>query len=388
MTVVARLGAALIAPRRLLRDLPPGTGARDGLLLLGLYTLAVALPALGQAFAEFTAIGGYASLVRGALPLFPWLICSVLLDWVLGPERAHRTAVCMVPMLLVVSAAHLLDVAGPPLLGPADASMLLGAAASLVLAVVARNDITPPPARDPRPAAAPDLSSGPAPAPPADTPGLAADARALDLSSRPAPAQPADPRPLDLSSGPASSDLSSRTRRPALVGLVLLALVGGAALRDGIQLARGWSTLAPLAPGEPLPAIAVPLLDGGTLSLAALPPKPHLLVFWTTWCGVCRTEMPMLRALHARHGERGLQILLVNADDSPDQAALAAVYRDNLLLADLPVALDAGPLRRALRVRMFPHFVLVDAAGKPVLTHQGAIGERTLSAAIERLLAP
>lgn len=346
MTLLARLGAALIAPRRLLRDLPPGTGARDGLISLGLYTLAVALPALGQAFAEFTAIGGYTSLVRGALPLFPWLICSVLLDWVLGPERAHRTAVCMVPMLLVVSAAHLLNIAGPPLLGPADASMLLGAVASLVLAIVARNDITPLPAGAPEPSAAPDLSSGPAP-----------------------------------------SNLSSGPRHATLVGLALLALVTGAALRDGVQLARSWSTLAPLAPGEPLPAIAVPLLDGGTLSMAALPPKPHLLVFWTTWCGVCRTEMPMLRALHARYGERGLQVVLVNADDSPDQAALAAVYRDNLLLEDLPVALDTGPLRRALRVRMFPHLVLVDAAGKPVLTHQGAIGERTLSAAIEPLLA-
>lgn len=368
MTLLVRLGAALIAPRRLLRDLPPGTGARDGLILLGLYTLAVALPALGQAFAEFTAIGGYTSLVRGALPLFPWLICSVLLDWVLGPERAHRTAVCMVPMLLVVSAAHLINIAGPPLLGPADAPMLLGAAASLVLAIVARNDITPLPASAPKPSA-PDLSSGPAPDP----------AQPAPLDARPAP---------DLSSGPAPSDLSSGPRRPTLVGLALLALVAGAALRDGLQLARDWSTLAPLAPGEPLPAIAVPLLDGGTLSMAALPPKPHLLVFWTTWCGVCRTEMPMLRALHARYGERGLQVLLVNADDSPDQAALAAIYRDNLLLADLPIALDAGPLRRALRVRMFPHFVLVDAAGKPVLTHQGAIGERTLSAAIEPLLKP
>ena len=410
MTLLARLGAALIAPRRLLRDLPPGTGDRDGLVLLGLYTLAVAVPALGQAFAEFTAIGGYTSLVRGALPLFPWLICSVLLDWVLGPARAHRTAVCMVPMLLIVSVAQLLNIAGPPLLGPADASMLLGAAAALTLAIVARNDITPLPTSAPaKPPATPDLSSGTAATPdrssasastppatsdlssgtastPPATPDLSsAPAVTPDLSSGSASTPPAAP---DLSSAPAESDLSSGTRLPALVGLALLALVAAAALRDAVQLARSWSTLAPLAPGEPLPAIAVPLLDGGTLSLAALPPRPHLLVFWTTWCGVCRTEMPMLRALHARYGERGLQVLLVNADDSPDQAALAAVYRDNLLLEELPVALDTGPLRRALRVRMFPHFVLVDAAGKPVLTHQGAIGERTLASAIEPLLKP
>lgn len=334
MTLLARLGAALVAPRALMRDLPPGTGARDGLVLLGFYILAVALPDLGVALAELLALGPSTNLVRGLLPLFPWLITSVLLDWVLGPERAHRTALCMVPMLLVVAVAHLAGIAGPPLLGPADAAMLAGAAAALALAVVVRGDIPP-------------------------------------LPDRPAPP------PTDLPPGP------GRTR---LVGLALVAVATASAARDGVRLARGWSTLAPLAPGEPLPAIAVPLLGGGRVSLAALPPRPHLLVFWTTWCGVCRTEMPMLRALHTRYGERGLQILLVNADDAPDQAALAAVYRDNNLLTDLPVALDAGPLRRALRVRVYPHLVLVDATGKPVLTHQGAIGERTLASAIESVL--
>jgi thiol-disulfide isomerase/thioredoxin len=214
--------------------------------------------------------------------------------------------------------------------------MIAGAVASLILAIALRNDIAPLPATQ-------------------------------DLSPKPAPAH-----------------LSPRTA--TIAGLTLVAVVAATAVRDGAQLARGWSTLAPLGPGEPLPALTVPLLDGGSLSLAALPARPHLLVFWTTWCGVCRTEMPMLRALHTRYGERGLQILLVNADDSPDQAALAAVYRDHNLLTDLPVALDAGPLRRALRVRVYPHLVLVDAAGQPVLTHQGAIGERTLASAIEAVL--
>lgn len=336
MTALARFGGMLTAPRATLRDLSPGTGPRDGLVLLGLYTLAAAVPALGLAIAELISLGPSTNLVRGALPLFPWLISSVAIDWCLGPDRAHRTALCMVPMLLIVSVAQLLNIGGPALLGPADASMLLGGAASLVLAIALRNHIAPLPAKS------------------------------------------------DLSPGPAPAHLSPRTAR--IAGLGLLALVAAAAARDGVQLARSWSTLAPLGPGEPLPALTVPLLDGGALSLAALPARPHLLVFWTTWCGVCRTEMPMLRALHTRYHDRGLQILLVNSDDSPDQAALAAVYRDNNLLGELPVALDAGPLRRALRVRVYPHLVLVDAAGEPVLTHQGAIGERTLARAIESVL--
>jgi thiol-disulfide isomerase/thioredoxin len=143
-----------------------------------------------------------------------------------------------------------------------------------------------------------------------------------------------------------------------------------------------------VAPGEPLPAVTAPLLDGGALALADLPNEPHLLVFWTTWCGVCRGELPMIRALFARYAPRGLRLVLVNADQAADQAALAAVYREHNQLADIPIALDAGPVRQALRVRMYPHFVLVDAAGRIALTHQGSIGERTLSTAIEATLLP
>lgn len=328
MNLLTRLGGMLVAPRATLRNLSPETGKRDGLLLLGLYALAVAVPALGLALAELVALGPSTNLVRGVLPLFPWLIASVALDWGLGADRAHRAGLCMVPMLLIVTVAQLLNWSGPIVIGPADASMVVGAVASLALAILVRDDI------------------------------------------------PASP-----------TDLPAKPGRPAaLVGLALVLLVAASAVRDGVRLTQNWSTLAPLGPGEPLPAIAVPLLDGGTLSMSALPPRPHLLVFWTTWCGVCRTEMPMLRALHTRYHDRGLQVLLVNADEGPDQAALAAVYRDNLLLDELPVALDPGPLRRALRVRVFPHLVLVDAAGEPVMTHQGAIGEGALTRAVESVL--
>jgi thiol-disulfide isomerase/thioredoxin len=344
MNLLARLGGMLVAPRALLRHLSAGTGAHDGLVLLGLYALAVAVPALGLAVAELVALTSLTGLLRGVLPLLPWLIAAVALEWCLGPGRTHRAGLCMVPMLLVATLAHLLHIGGPPLVGPADAATLIGAAAALALAIAVRGAIPP-------------------------------------LSTKPgAP---------DMSEQPGAPELPARTATIArFAGLALAGLVAASATVDAVRLARAWPTLAPLAPGEPLPAVSAPLLDGGALALADLPATPHLLVFWTTWCGVCRSELPMIRALVARYADRGLRVVLVNADQSADQAALAAVYRAHNLLDEIPVAVDAGPLRQALRVRMYPHFVLVDAAGRPVLTHQGAIGERTLATAIEATLAP
>lgn len=372
MNLLTRLGGMLVAPRALLRHLPERTGARDGLLLLGLWTLAVALPPIGRAVAGSLALGDVPGLLQGLLPLVPWLVCAIAVEWCLGPPRAHRTGLCMTPLLLVGTVAHLLDL-GPPLLGPADAATLVGCAATLALALAVRPAI--PPTADRRPAnlspETADMSPGPA------TPDLSRRPASPDMS--PGPAAP------DLSPGPATPGRAV-PRSAALVGLALLTLVGASAVRDGLALARGWTTLTPLVPGEALPQVRIPLLDGGALALGELPPQPHLLVFWTTWCGACRGEMPMLRALHARYADRGLRMILVNGDQDHDQADLAAAYRAQHDLGDIAVALDDGALRRAMRVRMYPTFVLVDAAGRAVRTHQGGIGERTLAAAIESVL--
>ncbi|MBL9104731.1 MAG: TlpA family protein disulfide reductase [Myxococcales bacterium] len=397
MNLPARLGGVLLAPRAVLRHLPEQTGARDGAHLLALYALAVALPALGRALAGTLALGDPLGLLQGVVPLVPWLVCGLAVEWSLGRARAHRTALCMVPLLLVATLAHLLDLGGPRLLGPADFATALGGAASLALALAVRPVIPPAGAAERRT----DLSPGTSPAPPAPTPDLssgpstapppAAHAPTPDLSSGPSAAPPpAPPAPTpDLSSGP--SDLAARATHlsfgpaPRVAGLLLLALVAASAARDVRDLARVWPTLAPLAPGEPLPRVSLALLDRGDLTLDALPPVPHVLVFWTTWCGVCEREMPTLRALHRRWQDRGLRLVLVNADQGPDQAALARAYRASHTLEDLEIALDPGRAREALRVRVYPHFVFVDRRGEVARAHEGSLGERTLESAIEGL---
>lgn len=45
--------------------------------------------------------------------------------------------------------------------------------------------------------------------------------------------------------------------------------------------------------------------------------RPLLVNFWATWCDPCREEIPRFIELQNKYGERGLQIIGISMDDSP-----------------------------------------------------------------------
>ncbi len=375
--LLARIGGMLVAPRRLLADMSPETGRHDGAALLGAYLLAVAVLPIGDVIADFWALRSLAAapgLLRALLPALPWLLTAAALDWLLGPGRAHRAALCLAPLLVIDALAHLLTGLGLPLPGPSYLAPALGGLAALLLAARVRGAIPP------TPAAPADLSPGTASSAPADlSPGTASSAPD-DLSPGTAPPAPAAPVPKDM-----PPRTPGRARLSQVVGGLVLALVAARALTDLKLLKDRWPTLAPVAVGDPLPEFAVPLLDGGSLRSADLRGRPHLLIFWTTWCGVCDAEMPMYRALAERYAARGLAVVAVNADREGDVPALVRAHRDARGLP-FPIALDDRSMVRRFRVEMFPHLVLIDAAGQIRRVHQGRSFERDLAAAIEAVL--
>jgi peroxiredoxin len=72
-------------------------------------------------------------------------------------------------------------------------------------------------------------------------------------------------------------------------------------------------------PQKPLaPDFTLPQLDGQPLSLSSYRGKLVLLDFWATWCVPCRAETPHFVELQQKYGNRGLQIIGISMDDSPD----------------------------------------------------------------------
>lgn len=133
--------------------------------------------------------------------------------------------------------------------------------------------------------------------------------------------------------------------------------------------------------------LSLPLLGGGTYSLAGDRGKVVLLDVWATWCDPCRDSLPLYEDLKREYGPRGFEVYALNVDTDA-RMVTAFVEREKL---GLPVLLDPGAAwaESKLKVRMMPTAFLIDRKGVPRITHEG-FDEALLSSwvqDIESLLA-
>lgn len=171
----------------------------------------------------------------------------------------------------------------------------------------------------------------------------------------------------------------------AAIGIGVIAMTVFVAVRDVDEAADAWSEMGPLAPGDEIPRFRASLTDGGVLDNGALEGEVTLLNFWATWCGVCEQQMPNIASLHDRFGERGVRVIGVNQDRSPDQPELVEEYAAQRDLR-FEFALDTGRMGQAFRVSLIPHVAIVDRNGRLRYVHQGRVGEDTLAEELETLL--
>lgn len=117
-------------------------------------------------------------------------------------------------------------------------------------------------------------------------------------------------------------------------------------------------------PGRPAPALRVAGVAGGHLDLRDLRGRPVVVNFWATWCVPCRQELPLFAGSARAHEPRGLAVVPVDYEESPD--AVNRFWRD--LGLDLTPYLDPdGAAARAFGVGLqetgLPVTVLVDRRG-------------------------
>jgi thiol-disulfide isomerase/thioredoxin len=139
---------------------------------------------------------------------------------------------------------------------------------------------------------------------------------------------------------------SVRDNRPMRIASAVLFMLGacGAAQRDREV-------------DQPLPALTLPLIDGGTWSSTA----PHdvlVIDIWASWCKPCGKAFPKLDAL-ARDAKT--TVVAISIDEDPD--AIRAYLAEFPL--GVPVAHDAkqtvtGP---PLRIAHLPSVLVIDRDG-------------------------
>ncbi len=133
----------------------------------------------------------------------------------------------------------------------------------------------------------------------------------------------------------------------------------------------------------PAPDFILPLLDGGQLRLSSLRGKVVLLDFWATWCVPCREETPHFVELQKKYGDRGLQIIGVSMDDSPDP--VHPFYQQFHI--NYPVVMGTAEVGSAYGgVLGLPIAFLIDRDGGIYAKHMGATDAQVFEKDIVALL--
>ena len=182
-----------------------------------------------------------------------------------------------------------------------------------------------------------------------------------------------------------------------LIGLLVVAAVIGwrrPALRRALAASvavgvLGWG-LATLtarqlreATQQPLPAIALRDLDGREVALPSLRGKPLVVNLWATWCGPCRSELPML--VEAQQRMPHVRFVFV---DQGEDAVTVTGYLHRAGLAPRHVLIDTNlDVSAAYGVRAYPTTLFVDADG--ILRDQvmGELSVATLADRMRRIVA-
>ena len=128
------------------------------------------------------------------------------------------------------------------------------------------------------------------------------------------------------------------------------------------------------------PDVQFTKLDGSALRLKEMRGRVVVLNFWATWCIPCRAEIPSLSAMQKDFDSRGLSVIGVSYDDTPDliqqfQKDIPQSYQIVLGGREVGAELPASPL---------PTTYIIDREGR---IRDKMIGERS-RAAFEAAIKP
>jgi len=102
-------------------------------------------------------------------------------------------------------------------------------------------------------------------------------------------------------------------------------------------------------------------LDGRKFKLSDYRGKPVLLIFSTTWCNYCRSEIPHFKDIHSKYSRLGLEVINIDIQEPRDRV-LRFAQRYELpyrILLD-----DGGRVAELYSIVGVPALILIDGKGK------------------------
>jgi methylamine dehydrogenase accessory protein MauD len=128
--------------------------------------------------------------------------------------------------------------------------------------------------------------------------------------------------------------------------------------------------------GQLAPEFSLVGAYGGRFYNESYKGKPVLLVFWTTSCGICRRELPILDRIALEYRRGPIEVIAVNVGDP--QGARDFMREHQLRLTN--TIDERAEVARRYKVGGVPKLVLIDGRGKVIREQTGAVSESVLRA--------
>lgn len=165
--------------------------------------------------------------------------------------------------------------------------------------------------------------------------------------------------------------------------VVAIALIVVVSILTGGKVTSGGNAPKSALVGQHIKSFSLPGLNGGTETAPWSSGHASVLIFFASWCGPCKSEMPKVAKYISTNSPSPIQVLGMDANDSLG-AARAFIKKDGVTF---PVAVDPhGSITSGVfGFQNVPETVFLNAKGVVTDVYYGAIPKKRLVAGIESL---
>jgi thiol-disulfide isomerase/thioredoxin len=153
-----------------------------------------------------------------------------------------------------------------------------------------------------------------------------------------------------------------------LLALILISL--GPALAQDLRDKIGKDQRPQIRAGDIPPDFTREDLDGAAFTLSEMQGEmPVVIDFWATWCGPCRSEIPLLNEFARKHGDEVAVVAITSEDIKNAEAVREFVEEQELVFRVIHD--PSGDIAKSYYVHGIPYLIVIGVDGVAVATHLG-----------------